>query len=61
MRTDKCIDISNRLEKSGKIKLKNKEITVKNGLVYVDGDTGRFENPMTWDTFTYHYLYETEL
>lgn len=61
MKIEKCIKISDRLAKSGKIKLKNKEITVEDGLVYVEGDTEKFENPMTWDTFIYHYLYEIEL
>lgn len=63
---DERLRISKNLDDRGVVRfgLKNKgRAEVRDGLVYVDGDDLGFENPMTFDTFKYHFLdkyYENE-
>jgi hypothetical protein len=50
------LKIEKKLEKNKTIVINGQKAEYKNGLIYVEGSTGNFENPMTFDTYIHLYL-----
>lgn len=54
------LKIEKELENNKTIIIDNQKAEYKNGLIYVDGPTENFENPMTFDTYIHLYLTNTK-
>ena len=50
------LNIEKKLEKNKTIVVNGQKAEYRNGLIYVEGSTGYFENPMTFDTYIHLYL-----
>jgi hypothetical protein len=50
------LKIEKKLEKNKTIVINGQKAEYKNGLIYVEGSTENFENPMTFDTYIHLYL-----
>ena len=52
----KLSEIEEKLATKGFVIVNKQRAEYKNGLIYVEGDTGSYENPMTFDTYIHLYL-----
>lgn len=52
----KRLEIEEKLATKGFVIVNKQRAEYKNGLIYVNGDTGTYENPMTLDTYIHLYL-----